>query len=69
MVEYGMAPIDVLKSATSGAAQIMHVEETVGRVATGLVADLVAVDGNPAQDIAALQRVRFVMKDGKVVRR
>jgi imidazolonepropionase-like amidohydrolase len=69
MVEYGMAPIDVLKSATSGAAQILHVEETVGRVATGLVADLVAVDGNPAQDIAALERVRFVMKDGKVVRR
>jgi imidazolonepropionase-like amidohydrolase len=69
MVDYGMAPIDVLQSATSGAAQILHLEETVGRVATGLVADLIAVDGDPARDIAALQRVRFVMKDGKVVRR
>jgi imidazolonepropionase-like amidohydrolase len=69
MVDYGMAPIDVLKSATSAAAQILHIEGTVGHVATGLVADLIAVDGDPARDIAALQRVRFVMKDGKVVRR
>jgi imidazolonepropionase-like amidohydrolase len=69
MADYGMAPIAVLKSATSDAARILHLEDAVGRVAPGLLADLVAVDGDPAQDIAALEHVRFVMKDGKVVRR
>ncbi len=69
MVDYGMAAIDVLKSATADAARILHVDAAVGRVANGLLADLIAVDGDPTRDIAALNRVRFVMKDGKVIRR
>jgi imidazolonepropionase-like amidohydrolase len=69
MVDFGMAAIDVLKSATADAARILHVDAAVGRVANGLLADLIAVDGDPTRDIAALNRVRFVMKDGKVIRR
>ena len=69
MVDYGMTPLDALKSATSAAAQTLHLETTIGRVASGLNADLVAVDGDPTRDIRALQQVRLVVKDGKVVKR
>jgi imidazolonepropionase-like amidohydrolase len=68
MGEYGMAPVDVLKSATSIAAKVLRLSD-VGRVANGLIADLVAVDGDPSRDLGALTHVRLVMKDGKVVRR
>lgn len=69
MVEYGMSPLAALKAATSVNARIMHSEKEFGRVAPGLLADLVAVTGNPLQDIRALRDVRFVMKNGAVVRR
>jgi imidazolonepropionase-like amidohydrolase len=68
MVGYGMPAAAALKSATSVAARVLHVENRIGSVREGLLADLVAVDGNPAADIASLRRVRFVMKGGSVVR-
>jgi imidazolonepropionase-like amidohydrolase len=68
MVNYGMAAADALKSATSIAARVLHLEGRIGSVKEGLLADLVAVEGNPAADIASLRRVRFVMKGGSVVR-
>ncbi len=67
MVAYGMAPADALRSATSVAARVLHMESRIGRVSQGLLADLVAVEGNPAQDITALRRVRLVVKNGQTV--
>jgi imidazolonepropionase-like amidohydrolase len=69
MVAYGMAPIDALKSATSVDAKVLHMENQIGRVAQGLQADLVAVDGDPVKDISALRKVKLVMKAGAVVKR
>ena len=67
MVDYGMKPIDVLKAATSGASRVLRMEDRIGRVKQGLLADLVAVEGNPTADISAIRRVKLVMKDGVVI--
>ena len=69
MVAYGMTPIDALKSATSVDAKVLHMDTQIGRVAQGLHADLIAVDGDPTKDISALHKVKLVMKGGTVVRR
>lgn len=69
LVEYGMSPTAALKAATSVNARLLHREADFGRVAPGLLADLVAVAGDPTQRISQLRSVRFVMKGGQVVRR
>jgi imidazolonepropionase-like amidohydrolase len=66
MVAYGMPAADAIKSATSVAARVLHMEDQIGQVKQGLLADLIAVDGDPTKDIAALRRVKFVMKNGTV---
>jgi len=68
MVEYGMSPLAVMKAATSGNAAMMHWDGRVGRVAPGLLADLVAVKGDPTRDIKAVRRVEMVMQGGVRVR-
>lgn len=68
MVAYGMKPIDVLKSATSVNADVFGLAGTLGRVKPGLLADLVAVEGDPTVEIAAVRRVKLVMKGGVVYR-
>jgi len=66
MVAYGMPTVDAIKSATSTAARVLHMENQIGRVKQGLFADLVAFDGDPTKDVSALRRVKFVMKNGTV---
>jgi imidazolonepropionase-like amidohydrolase len=68
MVALGMSPPAALKSATSVAARVLRMETEIGHVKQGLFADLVAFDGDPTKDIAALRRVKFVMKGGTVYR-
>jgi imidazolonepropionase-like amidohydrolase len=68
MVEYGMSPVAALRAATSGNARTFHLDARLGRIAPGLLADLVAVEGDPTRDIGALRRVRLVMKGGERVR-
>lgn len=63
MVDYGMKPLDVLKSATSGNANMFHLNQ-LGKLQKGFLADIIAVTGNPIKNISTVKNVSFVMKDG-----
>ena len=65
-VREGMKPMDAIVSATSLAAQSLRLDKTIGTLAPGFEADIVALDGDPLTDVTAVTRVAFVMKGGKV---
>jgi imidazolonepropionase-like amidohydrolase len=66
MVKFGLTPAQAIRSATSDAAELLDRAKDVGRVVPGLYADLVAVEGDPLEDVTILEKVRFVMRGGKV---
>ena len=68
LVDYGMTPLNAMRTATSTTARVLRLEDKLGSVKAGLWADLIAMDGDPTRDIAATRRVRFVMKGGVVYR-
>jgi imidazolonepropionase-like amidohydrolase len=68
MVEFGMTPMAAIQSATSRAAEMLGMSGDLGVVAPHAYADIVAVTGDPLKDVKILERVTFVMKDGKVYR-
>jgi imidazolonepropionase-like amidohydrolase len=66
MVQAGMPPMFVLQAATTHAAELLHRQDKYGQIAVGRGADVIAVPGNPLDDITTMQRVSFVMKDGVI---
>lgn len=67
-VEWGMKPVDAIRSATLNTAELFGVAGKAGEIRSGAWADVIAVEGNPLEDIRALERVKFVMKGGRVYR-
>ena len=66
LVDYGLTPVQALRAATSTDARVLHMEDRIGTIAPGLLADLIAVEGDPTKQITALHHVSFVMKGGTI---
>jgi imidazolonepropionase-like amidohydrolase len=64
MVEYGLPVIDALKAATSINAKAFHIDDSLGYIKPGYIADIIAVEGDPSKNISDLKKVKFVMKEG-----
>ncbi len=65
MVEAGMPPMEAIKAATTSAADLLGMSDKIGSISKGKSADIVAVDGDPLQDIKTMKNIAFVMKEGK----
>jgi imidazolonepropionase-like amidohydrolase len=64
----GVTPADMLKAMTTNGAELLRISKERGAIAPGLFADIIAMPGDPLQDMESLRKVNFVMKNGKVVR-
>ena len=69
MVKFGMTPAQAIRSATSVAAELLGVKDSLGTLETGKLADIVAVPGDPLSDVSMMEKVDFVMKGGVVEKR
>jgi len=67
MVKFGMPAIETIQSATINTAKMLGIDSTLGSIEVGKIADLIAVDGNPIQDINVMEKISFVMKEGRVI--
>ena len=68
LVDYGMSPSQALRAATSTAAKVLHLDNRLGAIKPGLLADVIAVEGDPTKNISAVRKVTLVMKNGTVYR-
>ena len=66
--DYGMTPMEAIRTGTVNAAELLGCSDKLGTIEPGKWADIVAVDGDPQQDVTTLERVKFVMKGGEVVK-
>jgi imidazolonepropionase-like amidohydrolase len=66
MVDRGMTPMQALQAATLTSAELINRQDDLGRLAPGYLADIIAVPGDPSEEITVTEDVRFVMKDGQV---
>jgi imidazolonepropionase-like amidohydrolase len=66
MVRFGMTPLQAIQAATSNSATLLKQEANLGQIKAGYLADIIAVKGNPLENISLLENVQFVMKDGKI---
>jgi imidazolonepropionase-like amidohydrolase len=66
MNKYGMKPMDTIKAATMETAKLLRIDSKLGSIESGKIADIIAVDGNPLNDLSVMQNVVFVMKEGNV---
>ena len=69
LVTYGMTPLQAIQSATVTAARLLRLDSDIGTLEAGRTADIIAVDGDPLKDITTLERVSFVLKGGRIIRR
>jgi imidazolonepropionase-like amidohydrolase len=69
MVQAGMPPLFAIQTATTHAAELLKRQDDLGSISPGRYADIIAVPGNPLDDISLLGKVTFVMKDGKVYKK
>jgi imidazolonepropionase-like amidohydrolase len=67
LVKYGMTPSQAIQAATTVAAEMMGWQDRIGSIEKGKFADVIAVSGDPLQDITELERVKFVMKGGQII--
>jgi len=68
MVKLGLTPLEAIQAATVNAADLLGWSGRVGSLEPGAWADIIAIDGDPLKDVTTLERVKFVMKSGEVIR-